>query len=107
MENDELMHYGVKGMKWGVRRTPERLFDRVKRKAEDRKFRREYDRDMRRAKRDHRRGSQSSFEDSFGNRYGRELDIAVERSLRDEVEFTKLGRGWYDSNDSWTRNTWI
>lgn len=34
MENNELQHYGVKGMKWGVRRTPEQLgHDRVFRKS--------------------------------------------------------------------------
>lgn len=30
--NDYLMHYGVKGMKWGVRRTPEQLGHRKKKK---------------------------------------------------------------------------
>lgn len=31
MPNDELMHYGVKGMRWGVRRTPEQLGRKVSR----------------------------------------------------------------------------
>lgn len=36
--SDELMHYGVKGMKWGVRRTPEQLGHRKSRKAEVKKL---------------------------------------------------------------------
>lgn len=34
MDNDELMHYGVPGMKWGVRRTPAQL---VRKKTSSRK----------------------------------------------------------------------
>ena len=30
MENDELKHYGVKGMKWGIRRTPAQLGHKTK-----------------------------------------------------------------------------
>lgn len=29
MENNELMHHGVKGMRWGVRRTPSQLGHRI------------------------------------------------------------------------------
>lgn len=35
-DNNYLMHYGIKGMKWGVRRTPEQL-GRKRQRAEKRK----------------------------------------------------------------------
>lgn len=38
MYDEYLMHYGVKGMKWGVRRTPEQL-GRKRQRAEKRKSR--------------------------------------------------------------------
>lgn len=34
MNNDELMHYGVKGMKWGVKHNPERAFTKANAKYE-------------------------------------------------------------------------
>lgn len=36
MENNELYHYGVLGMHWGVRRTPEQLGHRTKSSGSDR-----------------------------------------------------------------------
>lgn len=36
--SDELMHYGIKGMHWGVRRTPEQLGHRKKNKEEYQKY---------------------------------------------------------------------
>lgn len=35
-QNYYLMHHGVKGMKWGVRRTPEQLGHRTNRSMSDR-----------------------------------------------------------------------
>ena len=39
-ESGELMHYGVKGMKWGVRKVPERVGKKVTRKGSELKQRR-------------------------------------------------------------------
>ena len=36
MENDYLYHHGVKGMKWGIRRTPEQLGHRVRGRSRER-----------------------------------------------------------------------
>lgn len=36
-ENDVLAHFGVKGMRWGVRRTPEQLGHRIDKRSEDSK----------------------------------------------------------------------
>ena len=46
IKNDELLHYGVKGMRWGVRRSPEQLrrsnprrtYNEIKKAAEQDKF---------------------------------------------------------------------
>lgn len=34
MNNDELMHYGVKGMRWGVKHNPEKAFTKANAKYE-------------------------------------------------------------------------
>lgn len=36
MENYELYHHGIKGMRWGIRRTPEQLGQKVSRKEKKR-----------------------------------------------------------------------
>lgn len=36
MNEEELYHYGIKGMKWGIRRTPQQLGHKTKKSKEDR-----------------------------------------------------------------------
>lgn len=101
---NELTHYGVVGMKWGVRRgnsakayeKASKKLDRLNRKA-DRMMDRAYDK---KAKADKKAASVFATEKS-----ARKADFKAQKALRKSVVATRKAQKWLKTMDATFKNT--
>lgn len=102
--NDELAHYGVMGMKWGVRRgntakayeKASKKLDRLNRKA-DRLMDKAYDK---KAKADKKAASVFATEKS-----ARKADFKAQKALRKSVVATRKAQKWLRAMDTTFKST--
>ena len=85
--NDYLLHYGVKGMKWGVRRTPEQLGHREVKRAENREKRKSAISKMRNLT-----GSRRS--DALTKARKQDINKMSDRELQDTINRLNLERNY-------------